>query len=336
MRRILTALLVSAMLTLPLVCAQNSEIPGMTLTIYSSGITRVEYSVESDTNRVRVKVQLPGPPFINMVIRDESGYPLGSTASGPNVTVDSIGAERLFFNYLTESLTSQDGPTWSINVTSPVETRIVLPEGAALFDMSDVPLAIGVYGESQYMDFSSGDIWVYYIVGMRQLEVETRDLINKTGSYIAEKEAEGYILTEARTTLERAQSSFNRREYLASKNEASDALGIAKITVERADLAAQELEYAREAVNQATAQGRLQGLSAADSGLSAAEELMNSGMYVDAKARASQVYRDALAAVKPADNSLLVFGVFLILVGVFMAFFYVFRDKKAPINNIYQ
>ena len=330
MRRILMVLLVYAMLTLPLVCAQ-SEIPGMTLTVYSSGVTRVEYSVESDPNRVRVRVQLPGPPFINMVIRDEGGYPLGSTTSGPNVTVDSIGAQRLFFNYLTESLTGQDGPTRSVNVTSPVETRIVLPEGAALFDMSDIPLAIGVYGESQYMDFNPGDIWVYYIVGMRQLEMETRDQINKTGSYIAEKEAEGYILTEARTTLERAQLSFSRREYLASKNEASDALGIAKITVERADLAAQELGNAREAVNQAMAQGRLQGLSSSDSGLAAAEELMNSGMYVDAKARASQVYRDALAAVKPEDNSLIVYSVFIILAVVGTAFFHIFRDKKGPI-----
>jgi hypothetical protein len=331
MRRILTALLVSAMLTLPLVCAQNSEIPGMTLTIYSSGITRVEYSVESDPNRVRVGVQLPGPPFINMVIRDESGYPLGSTASGPNVTVDSIGAEMLFFNYLTESLTSQEGPTWSVNVTSPVDTRIVLPEGAALFDMSDIPLAIGVYGDSQYMDFSPGEIWVYYIVGMRQLEVETRDLLNKTGSYIAEKEAEDYILTEARTTLERAQASFSRGEYLISKNEANDALGIAKITVERVDLAAQELENAREAVNQARAQGRLQGLSTADSGLAAAEELMSSGMYVDAKAQASQVYRDALAAYKPGDNMTLIYGIFLIILGINAMLFYVIRGKKAPI-----
>ncbi|HEX9914041.1 MAG TPA: DUF4398 domain-containing protein [Candidatus Bathyarchaeia archaeon] len=331
MRRILAALLVSAMLTLPLVCAQNPEIPGMTLTIYSSGVTRVEYSVESDPNRVRVRVQLPGPPFINMVIRDEEGYPLGSTTSGPNVTVDSIGAQRLFFNYLTGSLTSQEGPTWSVNVTSPVETRIVLPEGAALFDMSDIPMAIGVYGDSQYMDFSPGEIWVYYIVGMRQLEVETRDQLNKTGSYIAEKEDEGYILTEARTTLERAQSSFSRGEYLTSKNDANDALGIAKITVERANLAAQELENAREAVNQAMAQGRLQGLSTADSRLAAAEELMSSGMYVDAKAQASQVYRDALVAVKPADNSMLIYGVLSILVGIGATFFYVIGGRKAPI-----
>jgi hypothetical protein len=330
MCRILTALLVYVMLTLPLVCAQ-SEIPSMTVTVYSSGITRVEYSVESDPNRVRVEVQLPGPPFINLVIRDESGYPLGSTTSGPDVTVDSIGAQRLFFNYLTESLTSQDGPMQSVNVTSPVETRIVLPEGAALFDMSDIPLAIGVYGDSQYMDFSPGEIWVYYIVGMRQLEVEARDQLNKTGSYIAEKEAEGYILTEARATVGGAQESFSRGEYLISKNDANDALGIAKITVERADLAAQELENARGEVNQAMAQGRLQGLSTVDSRLAAAEELMSSGMYVDAKAQASQVCRDALTAVKPTDNSMLIYGVLLILFSFGTVFFYVIRVKKAPI-----
>jgi hypothetical protein len=331
MRRILAALLVYAMLTIPSVCAQQ-EAPSMTITVYSSGITRVEYSVESDPNRARVTVQLPGPPFIDMVIRDENGYPLGSTASGPNVTIDSIGAQTLSFNYLTESLTSQDGATRSINITSPVETRIVLPEGAALFDMSDIPRAIGVYGDSQYMDFSPGEIWVYYIVGMRQLEVEARDRLNKTGSYMAEKEDEGYILTEAKATLERSQASFSRREYLISKNEAYDALGIAKITVERADLAAQELENARYEVNRAKAQGRLQGLSTVDSRLAAAEELMSSGMYVDAKALASQVYRDALVAVKPEDYSMIIIGVLLILVGVITTFFYMSKGKKSLIS----
>jgi len=327
MRRIPVVLLAFAMLTIPIACAQHLEVPGMTLTVYSSGITRVEYSVESDPNMVRVSVELPGPPFTNMVIRDESGNPLGSTMSGPIVTVDSIGAETLIFNYLTESLTSRDGSMWSVNVTSPVETRIVLPENAALFDMSDIPMAIGVHGESQYMDFSPGAICVYYIVGMRQLEVETRDLLNKTGSYVAEMEAEGYVLTEAKATLENAQASFSRGEYLTSRNIAYDAFGIAKITVEWADMAAQELEEAREAVNLARAEGRSQGLSAVDSGLEAAEELMGSGLYVDAKAQASQVQREALAAVKPADYSLLVYGVFSILLAVVLAFFYFTRVR---------
>lgn len=146
-----------ATLLLPVAhCAQEYTPVGLTLTVFSDGAAKVEYNVESNPDKLRVAVQLFGAPFINMVIRDESDNPLDSTASGETVTVDSIGASQLTFTYFSRSLTTQNGPTWSVNVTAPVETRVVLPEGAALFDMNDVPTGIGAAGSCQYIDFNPG------------------------------------------------------------------------------------------------------------------------------------------------------------------------------------
>jgi hypothetical protein len=328
MGRSLTALLMLASIMLPAVYAQEDYVPrSMNITLYSAGTARVEYIVESDPNMVRTRVQLPGPPFINLIIRDENGYPLWSTASGPDVTVDSIGAQRLYINYLTESLTRQEGPIWSVNVTSPVETRVVLPEGAGLFDMSEVPLEIGVQGNSQYMDFSPDKIWVYYIIGMRQIEVEAMDIINKTGAYILEKEEKGYVLSESTALLEEAQILFNRGEFLRSKNDANDALEVAKITVERADSAADAFEKASEAVDQARAEDRLLGLETAEASLESAEDLMGSGAYLEAEAEASRAYREAVSASKPIDASMLIYGVFSIIAIAISALYYIFRAK---------
>jgi len=328
MGRSLTALLILVALMLPIASAQEDYVPmSMNITLYSEGTARVEYLVESDPNMVRTLVQLPGPPFINLVIRDENGYPLWSTASGHDVTVDSIGAQRLFINYLTESLTSSEGPIWSVNVTSPVETRVVLPEGAALFDMSDRPIEIGVQGNSQYLDFSPAEIWVYYVIGMRQLEVEAMDLINKTGAYVLGMEEEGYVMTEAMSLLEEARGLFIHGEYLRSKNGANDALEVAKITVERADSASETVERAREAVDQARAEGRLHGLEGAEASLESAYELMGSGVYLEAEAEASKAYREAVSTSRPIDQSMLIYGIYSIIAISISALYYIFRGK---------
>jgi hypothetical protein len=275
----------------------------LTLTVLPDGATKVEYTVESNPSRVRITVQLFGAPFINMVIRDEAGNPLDASVSGGNVTVDSIGASQLRFSYLSRSLVSQEGPTWSVNVTSMVETRVVLPEGAALFDMSDVPLDIGAAGNCQYIDFTPGDISVYFIMGLLRVEDESRDIIDKTEKYMAEKEVEGYVFSEAHAALDDAKDLFEIGEYVDSKNKALDALEVAMITVDRGVSATDEVEKAQMAVNQAVYEGRTIGLSSAETSLALAKTLCASGEYIEATAEAAEAYRKAVAASKAMENS---------------------------------
>ncbi|MFH2109873.1 MAG: hypothetical protein ABIJ47_01290 [Candidatus Bathyarchaeota archaeon] len=320
--RIALAMTMVATLLLPIVYGAQDYTPqGLTLTVFPDGTAKVEYAVESNPNRLRVAVQLFGAPFINMVIRDETGNPLGSTASGDTVTVDSIGASQLTFSYFSRSLASQEGPTWCVNVTSPVETRVVLPEGAALFDMSEVPIRIGAAGSCQYIDFSPGEICVYYMVGLLKVQEEALESINKTEAYIVEKEAEGYILGEAGAALEQSKSLFAEGEFLASRNGAVDALDVAMITVDRAISAADMVEKAQAAVDQAALEGQTKGLNQAEAGLASAQALYSSGEYVKATAAAAEAYQKAVSASKPVENpftsQLIIAGAVLSFIGYF-------------------
>ena len=259
-------------------------------------------------------MELFGPPYINLVIYDEEGYPLGSSTNGDNVIVDSIGASELHFTYLTYNLTFCNSVIWSVNVTSPVETTIILPKGAAFFDMSNIPTNIGTVGDKQYFQFEPGEIFVYYILGLPRLDEEAENSIMKAESYIFKKEADGYILTGARELLSHAQDLFDQGHFLEAKNNANDVLGIAVSIIENADAASIEMEKAQKAVMEAEAEGRTDGLSESKLDLNNSMEYLSDGKYRQAVTTAQHAYELAISAKEPNEFSIPYVGIVVLVV----------------------
>ena len=303
--------------------AQPDYIPqSLILTVYSEGTTKAEYHVASEPDLVRVEVPLFGPPFTNLVIRDEEGNPLSSSTLNANVTVDSIGASELYFTYLTGNLTTSDGSMWSVDVASPVETIIILPRGAAFFDMSDIPTEVGTMGDKQYLRFQPGDISIYYLMGMPDVAEEAENSITNAESYLNEKESEGYILTGARDILDQAKALYGSEQFLESKNNADDALEIASDTIEYADSAATELENAVDAMNMAKSERRIEGLSTAEASLESAYTFYEAGSYRKAEVAALQAYEQALTANEPKGISMYYIDIFAALCIIAVSGFY--------------
>ena len=301
------------MLPVKIVNAEYSP-TSLTLTTFSDGTTKVEYDVESDPDRLRVDVELFGPPYINLVIYDEEGYPLGSSTDGDNVIVDSIGASELHFTYLTYNLTFCNGVIWSVNVTSPVETTIILPKGAAFFDMSSIPTNLGTVGDKQYFQFEPGEISIYYILGLPRLEEEAENSIVKSESYISRQEAEGYVLTGARELLSHAQDLFDQGQFLEAKNNADDVLGIAVSILENADAASMEIEKAQKAVMEAEVAGRTEGLSESKLDLNESMEYFSDGRYRQAETAAQHAYELAISSKEPNEFSIPYIGIIVLVV----------------------
>jgi uncharacterized membrane protein len=315
MRRtfIFIALLSLSISTIPLSWAQEEYTPvSLTFTLYSDGTARTEYLVESDAFQARVDVELFGPPYYNLVIRDDEGNPLVHSTDEANVTVDSLGALELTFTYVTMSLTTKEGIVWTFNVSTPVSTRIRLPEGAAIFDMSDVPTDIGVDGSRQYIVLEAGDLSVYYMIGLPDMESDAQEALTEAESHIGDLESMGYVLTEARSILSQAQDLYNSDQYVESKNRAELAVATADETLEDAVNAYDDIGRASEAVSQASTDGRTDGLDEAQSSLEAASTHYSEGSYVEARTYALQAYQQAVTAIAPKSNSLLYAGLLLL------------------------
>ncbi len=332
MRGSLFPLLVAFALVLPTLAAvaQDETVPlGLSLTLYSDGNVKVIYRVESDPAKVRVDVDLFGLSYSSLVVRDEDGNPLASTATASGITVDSLGAAELTVSYYTSTLTTKEGPIWAFNITTPVESTITLPQGAAIFDLSQVPVDIGTVSGLWYIEMPAGILSIYYVIGLPNVQQEAQAAILDAQTHIEGKEAEGYILTGARTKLESAQSLYQQQSYVEARTAAEEAKQLAASTVAAADDAFTQMALATDAIERARDEGRTEGLSEAEEVLGSASQLYQAGSYSEANADAFQATQLASSSAAPS-NALLYLGVVVLAAAASGGYVYMKRVKVAP------
>ncbi len=310
--------------------AQDETVPlGLGLTLYSDGNVKVIYNVESDPSKVRVDVDLFGSSYSNLVVRDEDGNPLASTATASGITVDSLGAAELTVSYYTSTLTVKEGSIWAFNITTPVQSTITLPLGAAIFDLSHIPVDIGTVGGFWYVEMPAGDLSIYYVIGLPNIQQEAQTAIQDAQTYIEGKEAEGYIFTGARTKLESAQSLYQQQSYVEAGTVAEEAEQLATSTVAAADDASTQIALATDAVQRARYERRTDGLSEAEEMLESASQLYQAGSYSEADADALLATQLASSSKAPS-NTLLYVGVVVLAAAASGSYVYMNRIKTAP------
>lgn len=320
-RGILLLVMMLLAITQPLVQAQTDTIPiSLTLTLYNNGVTQVDYHVRSDPTKVRVQTPLFGDNLENLVVRDEDGNPLQASLINSTFKVDSIGALELHFSYQTEDFTSVDDAIWVVNITSPVNVTIILPDNADNLDMNPIPFEAGTIGDSFYFVFPPGTCFVYYMLGLPSLVNEADLSYAKAATYVAEKQQAGYILTSAEELLNNSENYYESGNYLEAKEAADDALLIAGDLVGYADDALFAIESAEASINEAIQQERTIGLDEAQSILEEAQNQYENGLYPNAEITALEAAEEASQAETPQQSNYLIIGVVAVFFGLILWF----------------
>jgi uncharacterized membrane protein len=329
-RKIIYFVFLLILFFLPVSYAQDGITPlSLDVKIYTDGSTLVTYRVECEPSAVRVNVSIFGETYGNLVIRDEEGLPLDSTKIDSVITVDSLGASELTIVYSTSDLTTKEGPIWDFNLSSPIRAKITLPQGAAILDMSDIPLDIGIVSGAQYVVLPSGEIYLSFILSLPNLDVEAQEAIDEAESYLTTLENQGYILLDAREELTSAQQLYENNQFSNARDMANQAIETADETVDLADAADVEIVGAEIKISQAEDEGRTVGLTQAEETLASAEAYYLQGLYLEASTAAKQAAQLALSADSPDGGNLLLYlsvlGVILVAVGVF---YYIRKQRE--------
>jgi len=328
-RRILFIAFIALTLAIPATYAQDVTPKSLNITVYSDGVSRIDYNLEADPSRVRVEVELLGPPFSSLVVRDEEGNPLAYTVTDANITIDSIGALELNIQYLTSSLTVKEGSLWTLNLTAPAETRITLPLGAAIVDLLSLPTSIGSIDGKPYVEFEPGNISLYYIIGVPSIVAEADEAISAAESYITEKTLEGYVVEAVASTLNQAKTYYQEGSYLDAKNQAEAALRLAQETVYEAESAKTAIQLAESAISNAKSEGRTVGLDPAESLYETSISLYDEGEYAASEDAAHQAYQLAIQAEAGGENiTVYALGVFVLALTA-GAYLYLKRGRGA-------
>jgi uncharacterized membrane protein len=327
---LLVGLLAVLLLPALVVCAQDEVTPlSLGFTLYSDGNVKVTYRVESDPAKVQVDMDLFGSSYSNMVVRDEDGNPLASAVTASGITVDSLGAAELIVSYYTSTLTVKEGPIWAFNVTTPIESTVTLPQGAAIFDLSHIPLDIGTVSGLWYVKMPADSLSINYVIGLPNIQQEAQAAILDAQTYIEGEEAEGYVLTEARTKLESAQSLYLQQSYVEAQAAAEKAKQLAESTLAAADDASTQIALATDAIKRARNEGRTDGLSEAEEALTSASQLYQAGSYTGAEANALQATQLASFSKAPS-NAMLYLGVVVLAAAASGGYVYMKRVRVAP------
>jgi len=321
----------------PVAFAQDDVTPtSLEVKVYPDGSTLVTYVVESDPTKVRVEVDLFSDNFNNLIIRDEDSIPLASSITDTGLEIDSIGALELIIVYTTSDLTTKDGPIWDLNITSPVSTMVILPQGAAIFDLGNIPTDLGFIDGSQYVELPAGEIYVSFILAMPNLSAEAQTAINDAENYLTSLEAQNYMLIDAQSELTQAIQLFETDQYIDAKNMANQAVDTADETVDNANAAAVEIALAESTIASAQEDGRTDGLAQAEDTLSSAETYYDQGLYVEAETSAKQASQLALLADEPTGgNTMLYLGIVVIVAVAGGGYYYMqkMRPKDAPTSQ---
>jgi uncharacterized membrane protein len=303
------------------------------LQVYPDGSVLLEYKLESEPSEVRVDIDLFGEKFNNLIIKDEDNFPLDYTENPTGITVDSIGASEITIIYYSYDLTTKDGPLWSLNISSPIPTKIHLPSNAAIFDLSDIPLDMGVSSGIQYVALSPGDLHVSYILSIPDLKGEVNTILENTDEYLAKLEEQGYILKTARDEYNEAQTLYQDNQYSEAEEKALQAQETADKTIIKAESASKEISLAQATIDQTYSQGKTVGIETAQNTLTTANDYYDEGLYLEAETAAKQAYQLALNSETPkrTNNTLIYIGALLFIITLISAYFII--NKKQIIEK---
>jgi uncharacterized membrane protein len=297
--------------------AQQPVTPeSLSLTVYVDGAVYVEYGLSVDPTYPVVNVSLFGQVFEDLLVVDENGDPLGYSLDGGVLTVDTLGASFMKVSYTTYDLTNKIGRYWSLNLSVPVATTVILPPEASILSLNVVPVSIDSGDGYVLLLMPAGQVEVTYSIGIVGTREYALVMISEAEKKIEEVKGYGIIVTEAEALLSQAKEAFDKRNYAQAEELAGKAKNLALQINEVAGQASAMIDEAEKAIEKAEGEGRTLGLEEAKGFLSQAKDEFNLGNYQQALDLATQAKAKADEAVSAPVTKPAEFPYLEIIVGV--------------------
>ncbi|MCW4012738.1 MAG: hypothetical protein NWF07_07070 [Candidatus Bathyarchaeota archaeon] len=300
------------------VCAASTP-QETTIDVQSDGVTRIAYLFTAESTSLQTNITLLGENIENLFIVNEDGLPL-EYIEGNEITVYSLGSSLVNLTYLTADLTSKAGIIWALEFDSPISTEILLPNGATIINLNNIPLEIDTVDDRTQLVMPAGLIEVSYTINIIDSETLAQDAINAAEEAIHAAQLIDVVVDEAEYLLFNAENLYQQGSYLEAEEKASQAIGIVNAQVEAKQYADSKLSAAEAAINVARDAGRTDGLADAEALYASAVEASESGDYDQASVLADQALDAAIHASKTTDYTLIIAGIAIagVLVGAYM------------------
>jgi uncharacterized membrane protein len=140
------------------------EVESMSLIVYRDGLVHVTQTLIVNELSPEVTLPLLSSSIENAIVLDENQMAVDYEIIGGNLTVFTLGAERILVEYDTISLTKKEAEVWTLIADNPYNLTVFLPQNSTVIYLSEMPTAIDTSGTGITLSLYPGNWEISYVV----------------------------------------------------------------------------------------------------------------------------------------------------------------------------
>ncbi|MBM4400765.1 MAG: hypothetical protein FJ045_02315 [Crenarchaeota archaeon] len=150
------------------------EVESMNLTVYRDGLVHVTQTLIVNELFPEIILPLLSSFIENVIVLDENQMAVDYEINGGNLTVFTLGAERVLVEYDTLALTMKEAEVWTLVADIPYNLTVFLPQNSTVIYLSKMPTAIDTSGTGIKLSLYPGQWEISYVLPVLP-EDKTRD-----------------------------------------------------------------------------------------------------------------------------------------------------------------
>jgi uncharacterized membrane protein len=140
------------------------EVESMNLIVYRDGLVHVTQTLIVSELFPQVTILLLSSSIENVIVLDENAMAVDYEIIRGNLTVFTLGAERVLVEYDTVSLTKKDSEVWTLVADNPYNLTVSLPQNATVIYLNEMPTAIETSATGITLSLYPGYWEISYVV----------------------------------------------------------------------------------------------------------------------------------------------------------------------------
>jgi len=140
------------------------DVESMNLTVYRDGLVHVTQTLIVNELFPEIILPLLSSSIENVIVLDENQMAVDYEINGGNLTVFTLGAERVLVEYDTIALTLKEAEVWTLVADNPYNLTVFLPQNSTVIYLSEMPTAIDTSGTGITLSLYPGYWEISYVV----------------------------------------------------------------------------------------------------------------------------------------------------------------------------
>ena len=161
---VLFIIILFSIITATAVGESRFEVETMNLTVYRDGLVHVTQTLIVNELFPEIILPLLSSSIENVIVLDENQMAVDYEINRGNLTVFTLGAERVLVEYDTIALTLKEAEVWTLLADNPYNLTVFLPQNSTVIYLSKMPTAIDTSGTGITLSLYPGYWEISYVV----------------------------------------------------------------------------------------------------------------------------------------------------------------------------